>query len=100
MDDSRTTSTTEVVTEKYTSDIVYVSDLVCNYERELNRRDDRIEKLQSDNYVLEKKLTLIKDRLSECMRELKCHTKQITKTELVKKMSECYRQIVEIQELF
>ena len=100
MDDVRTKSTTEKVTEKYKSDIFYVSELVSKYEHELIRRDDRIEKLQSDNHVLEEKLTLINDRLFECMYEFKCNTKQITKTELVKKMSECYRQISEIQELF
>ena len=98
--DKTTTKTMEASEEKYTSDIFYVSELVSNYERELIRRDDIIEQLQSDKNVLEIKITSIKDRLFECMSELKCDTKQITKAELVKKMIECYRKIFEIRELF
>ena len=100
MDNERTKTTSEMVSEKYTSDIVYVSELVSKYEHELIRRDDIIKQLQSDKDVLEKKFTSIKDRLFDCMYELKCHTKQLTKSELIEKITYFYGQLLEIKELF
>ena len=100
MDNERTKSTNETVTEKYTSDIVYVSELVKNYEHALIKRDDRIEKLQSEMTALEQNISYIKDRLFECSCALQVHTKQLTKSELVEKMKYCYSQLLEIKELF
>lgn len=100
MDNERTKSTNEMVTEKYTSDIVYVSELVSKYEHELIRRDDIIKQLQCDKDVLEKKFTSINDRLFNCRYELKCNTKQLKKSELVEKIKYCYEQLLEIKELF
>ena len=52
MDNERTKTTNEEVTEKYTSDIVDESEWFKNYEHALMRRDDRIEKLESEKNAL------------------------------------------------
>ena len=97
MDNERTKSTNKIVTEKYTSDIVYVSELVKNYEHELIKRDDRIEKLQSDNKLLEQKLNSINVRLYEYRYSLQLETKKLTKNELVEKINKLDLQLLELK---
>ena len=97
MDNERTKSTNEIVTEKYTSDIVYVSELVKNYEHELIKRDDRIEKLKNEINALEQKIILINDRLYECIYSSQLGTKKFTKTEIVEKMEKLYLQLSDLK---